>query len=213
MTMKFIIFDVLFWFSIQRDIYSQNNLTLCRANYFETCWCKHNSNETITCPYLLRYVNSISNSSYFCIYHTIRKTIDCFNTIFIFPKSESVSKFYIYLTIFLFIIGLIGNGLSIGILLNKTFRRLSVYQNLVILCIFNIFYLLTVLIRYRNNSNRDIRDISPIMCRLHSFIVAFTGHLCSWQLVSMSIQRVHALLSLQSHRQTSWVGVDTLIII
>ncbi len=197
---------------LQRSIQSRDNLTLCKADYFETCWCKLNTTESITCPYLLRHVIPSSNSSYFCVYHTIRKTIDCFNSSFIFPKMTSVSTIYVYLTIFLFIIGLIGNGLSIIILLNKTLRRLSVYRNLIILCILNIFYLLAVLIRYRNRSNQDIRNISPNICRLHAFIVAFTGHLCSWQLVSMSIQRIHALLSLKSHRKTSWVCKNKLVL-
>jgi hypothetical protein len=62
-----------------------------------------------------------------------------------------------------------------------------------------------ILIRHKNNYEQDLRDISVEFCRLHTFIVAFIGHLCSWQLVSTSIQRVYALLSLQSHRTTSWV--------
>jgi hypothetical protein len=140
------------------------------------------------------------------MYHTIRKTIDCFNSTLVFPKLDSVSSIYIYLTIFIFLIGLLGNGLSIIILFHKTLRYLSVYRNLAILCTLNIFYLLAIVIRHRNNYNQDLRDISPKICRLHVFIVAFTGHLCSWQLVSTSIQRVYALLSLQAHRRTSWVG-------
>ena len=72
----------------------------------------------------------------------------------------------------------------------------------------NIFYLSAILIRHRNSYNQDLRDLSPNICRLHTFIIAFTGHLCSWQLVSTSIQRVHALLSLQAHQQTSWVSRD-----
>jgi hypothetical protein len=91
------------------------------------------------------------------------------------------------------------------ILLHKSLRRLSVYRNLAILCALNILYLLAVLIRYINNYNQDLRNISPNFCRLHTFTVAFTGHLCSWQLVSTSIQRVHALLSLKLYRATSWV--------
>ena len=176
----------------------------------ETCWCKLNSSERIFCPYLLRYVKSVSNASYFCVYHTLRKTIDCFNSSFIFPKSDSISSVYLHLTTFLFIIGLIGNGLSILILLNKTLRHLSVYRNLAILCVLNIFYLLAILIRHRNTYNQDLRDISANLCRLHAFIVAFTGHLCSWQLVSTSIQRAHALLRLRAHRQTSWVSEETI---
>jgi hypothetical protein len=136
----------------------------------------------------------------------MRKAIECFNTSFIYPKNDFVSSIYIYLTIFLFVISLIGNGLSIIILLNKILRCISVYRNLTILCILNIFYLFAVLIRHRNNYNQDLRHLSPNICRLHTFIIAFTGHLCSWQLVSTSIQRVHALLSLQVHRQTSWVS-------
>jgi len=153
----------------------------------------------------LKHAISFSNSSYFCVYHEIRKTIECFNSSYIFPKS-SVSNVYIYLTISLFIIGLIGNGVSIIILLSTKLRRFSVYRNLAILCFLNILYLASILIRYKtNNYQQDLRDISTEFCRLHAFTVAFLGHLCSWQLVSTSIQRVHALLSLQSHRTTSWV--------
>jgi hypothetical protein len=105
----------------------------------------------------------------------------------------------------MFIIGLLGNGISIIILLSTKLRGLNVYRNLTILCFLNILYLITILIRHENFYQQDLRDISNDFCRLHTFIVAFIGHLCSWQLVSMSIQRVCALLSLQSHRVTSWV--------
>ncbi|CAF2848891.1 unnamed protein product [Rotaria sp. Silwood2] len=186
------------------NILSRNNLSLCKADYFETCWCKVNSTESIICPYLLRHVISFSNSSYFCVYHTIRKAIECFNSTSIFPKTDSVSTIYVYLTIVIFTIGFIGNGLSMIILLNKTLRRLGFYRNLTILCAFNIFYLLAISIRHINTYSQDLRHISPEVCRLHTFIVAFTGHLCSWQLVSTSIQRVHALFSLHPHQTKSW---------
>ncbi|CAF0774239.1 unnamed protein product [Adineta steineri] len=188
----------------EENVLTQNNLKLCKVTYFETCWCKLNSNESVTCPYLLRHVNSSSNSSYFCVYHIIRKTIECFDSSIIYPKDDFVSNTYIYLTIILFLIGIIGNGLSIIVLFDKTLRYLSIYRNLAILCAFNIFYLLSISIRHINKYNQDLRNISPNVCRWHKFIVTFTGHLCTWQLVSTSIQRVHALLSLQLHRTTSW---------
>jgi len=62
-----------------------------------------------------------------------------------------------------------------------------------------------MLIRDENIYKQDLRNFSMDFCRLHVFLAAFIGHLCSWQLVSTSIQRVYALLSLQSHRTTSWV--------
>ena len=189
----------------QEFIHSQDNLTLCSANYFETCWCPWHSSEPTTCPYLLNHVKSLSNSTYFCVYHTIRKGIECFRSSLIFPATDSVSSKYISFTIVLFLIGLIGNGLSLIILFHRTLRSLSVYRNLAILCLLNLLYLFAILIRHQNFYHQDIRDISPNICRWHTFIVAFTGHLCSWQLVSTSTQRVNALLSLQVHGQTSWV--------
>ena len=177
---------------------------MCQADYFNTCWCPLNSSQPITCTYLLRYVASHSNSSYFCIYHIIRKAIECFNSSTTFSKS-SVSNIYIYATIVIFIIGLLGNGISIIILWSTKLCRLNVYRNLGILCFLNILYLIAILTRHENNYQQDLRDISTDLCRLHVFTVAFIGHLCSWQLVSTSIQRVYALLSLKSHRTTSWV--------
>lgn len=156
-------------------------------------------------------MDSTSNSSYFCVYHTIRRVIECFNSTAIFPKTDSVSTLYVYLTIITFAIGFLGNGLSTVILLNKNLRRLSVYRNLAILCIFNVLYLLAISIRHINTYNQDLRHISSEICRIHTFIVAFTGHLCSWQLVSTSIQRVHALLSLRHHGSKSWVRQHDLI--
>jgi len=100
---------------------------------------------------------------------------------------------------------MIGNGISIVILLSTKLRHLSVYRNLTILCLLNIFYLTLMLIRDENIYKQDLRNFSMDFCRLHVFLAAFIGHLCSWQLVSTSIQRVYALLSLQSHRTTSWV--------
>lgn len=183
---------------------SQNNLTACQIDYFKTCWCRLNSLKPTQCSYLLRYVDSYSNASYFCTYHTIRKTMDCFDKSYIFPKA-SVSNMYIYFMILIFIVGLLGNGLSIITLIFSKLQRLNVYKNLAILCFLNILYLLTILIRYKNIYHQDLRNVSTIHCRIHSFIVAFIGHLCSWQLVSTCIQRLHALLSLKLHRAASWV--------
>ncbi|CAF0774063.1 unnamed protein product [Rotaria sp. Silwood1] len=189
---------------------SQDNLTLCRANYFETCWCQLNSSEPIKCSYLLRHETSFSNSSYFCVYHTIRKAIECFNSSHIFPKS-STSNVYIYLTLLLCIIGFIGNGISIIILLCSKLSRFNVFKNLSIFCFLNILYLISILIRHVNIYQQDLRDTSTELCRLHRFTVTFIGHLCSWQLVSTSIQRLHALLSLKSHRTKSWVCLMMII--
>jgi hypothetical protein len=100
---------------------------------------------------------------------------------------------------------MLGNGISILILLGTKLHHLSVYRNLTILCLLNIFYLILMLIRDENIYKQDLRNLSMNFCRLHVFLAAFIGHLCSWQLVSTSIQRVYALLSLQSHRTTSWV--------
>lgn len=171
----------------------------------ETCWCPVNQTDPVSCPFLLRHVNQISNASHFCVYHTIRLAIDCFNVSLVYPKSDSISNFYIYSTFLLFIIGLIGNGFSMIILSGRTLRSLSVYRNLFLLCAFNIFYLFAVLIRHSNFYQQDLREISSEFCRWHTFAVAFTGHLCSWQLVSTSIQRVNALLSLELPRPASWV--------
>jgi hypothetical protein len=117
-----------------------------------------------------------------------------------------VSNLYLYVTIIISIIGILGNGFAIVVLFDKTLRRLSVYRNLIIYCALNILYLLAISSRHINSYNQDLRDISPSICRWHSFVVAFTGHLCSWQLVSTSIQRLHALLSLQLNRTASWVS-------
>ncbi|CAF1233346.1 unnamed protein product [Adineta ricciae] len=198
--------------SEEMNILAYNNLSLCKADYFETCWCKLNRSEVTTCSYLLRHVASSSNLTHFCVYHNIRKIIECFNSTSIFSKSSySASNMYIYFTILLFIVGIIGNGLSIIVLFAKTLRCLSIYRNLIILCALNIFYLLAISSRHINIYNQDLRNISPNVCRWHTFIVAFTGHLCSWQLVSTSIQRVHASLSLQLHRTASWIQIFAIL--
>ncbi|CAF2047548.1 unnamed protein product [Rotaria magnacalcarata] len=191
---------------------SINNLTLCRIDYFKACWCQLNASEPIQCSYLLRHAASYSNSSYFCTYHTIRRTIDCLNSSYIFSKS-SASEIYIYSTILIFIIGLLGNGLSIITLLCSKLCRLDIYKNLTIFCFLNILYLLLVLIRHRNIYHQDLRNISTKFCRMHTFIIAFIGHLCSWQLVSTSIQRLYALLSLKSQRTTSWIQACRIFLI
>ncbi|CAF2908711.1 unnamed protein product [Rotaria sp. Silwood2] len=196
----------------EKLIISQNNLTLCRANYFETCWCQVNSSELVKCSYLLRHATSFSNSSYFCVYHTIRKVIECFNSTSIVPQS-SVSNVYIYLTLLLCIIGFIGNGISIIVLLCSKLSRFNVFKNLTIFCFLNILYLISILIRHMNIYQQDLRDTSTELCRLHRFIVTFIGHLCSWQLVSTSIQRLHALLSLKSNRTTSWIQTWSIFLI
>jgi hypothetical protein len=130
--------------------------------------------------------------------------VECFNAHHIIPKT-TVSNIHLYLSLMLFTIGMIGNGISTLILLSTKLRHLSVYRNLTILCLLNIFYLTLILIRDENIYKQDLRNFSMDFCRLHVFLTAFIGHLCSWQLVSTSIQRVYALLSLQSHRTASWV--------
>jgi len=186
-------------------IASKTNLTLCYADYFETCWCNSIDSKLKTCFYLLRHVSIHSNSSYFCVYHLIKNATECYKSSAIFSSHQTLSTFYTYCSLILFIFGLTGNGISIVILLNTKLQRLCIYRNLTILCFLNIFYLISIFIRHKNAFNEDIREISIKFCRLHTFFVAFLGHLCSWQLISTSIQRVHALLSLQSHRTTSWV--------
>ncbi|UJR37236.1 hypothetical protein I4U23_029945 [Adineta vaga] len=198
--------------SDQEYIITRDNLILCRAEYVQACWCPLNSSEPILCTYLLKHAVSYSNSSYFCVYHLIRKTIECINSSSIFPQPP-VSNLYHSLTLILFLIGLLGNGISIFILLSTKLRRLNVYRNFSILCFLNILYLATVLIRYKNMYRYDLRIISNEFCRLHTFFIAFIGHLCSWQLVSTSIQRVHALFSLESHQTTSWLNTWIIFII
>ena len=189
---------------LKNGITSENNLTLCHADYFQSCWCRWNSSQPMECTYLLRYAKCFSNTSYFCIYHIIRNTIECFDSKYILPKYP-ISNLFSYFSLAFFLIGVIGNGMSIVILLSTKLRNFSIYRNLTILCLLNILYLISIFIREKNFSNQDLRNISVDFCRFHVFLTAFVGHLCSWQLVSTSIQRVHALLSLQSHRTTSWV--------
>ena len=191
-------------FLFQDGIITENNLTLCHADYFQACWCKWNSSQPSECTYLLRYAKCFSNTSYFCIYHIIRNTIECFDSKYILPK-YSISTIPLYFSRIFFLIGLIGNGISILILLSTKLRYLSIYRNLTILCLLNILYLISIFVREENFAKQDLRNISVEFCRLHVFFTAILGHLCSWQLVSTSVQRVHALLSLQSHRTTSWV--------
>ena len=64
--------------------------------------------------------------------------------------------------------GVVGNGLSIVILLGRSLRHLSVYRNLAILCALNILYLSAVCIRHINTYHQDLRDASPELCRLHN---------------------------------------------
>ena len=193
--------------ALHSRVISHDNLTLCGATYFETCWCPLNSSQPSLCPFLLRYAVAYSNASYFCVYHTIRQTIECLNTSCVFPRADPVSHPYLFITVALLVMGVVGNGLSIVTLLDRSLRQLSVYRNLAILCALNILYLSAVSIRHINTYHRDLRDASPSLCRLHTFAIAFTGHVCSWQLVSTSIQRVRALLSLELHRTASWVRI------
>ena len=191
--------------AVHDRVISHDNLTLCKATYFEACWCPLNSSQPSLCPYLLRHAVSYSNASYFCVYHTIQQAIECLNASCILPRPDPVSHPYLFITVALLMMGVVGNGLSIVILLGRSLRHLSVYRNLAILCALNILYLSAVCIRHINTYHQDLRDASPELCRLHTFAIAFTGHLCSWQLVSTSIQRVRALLSLELHRAASWV--------
>lgn len=192
--------------STQKPIISQTNLTLCSADYFQTCWCFPNSSRIQRCNYLLKYIESFSNSSRLCVYHTVRHSIDCFQTDAIGSENVSVSIFYVYASWILFLVGLVGNGISILILISSTLHRSNIYRNFIILCCFNIVYLFFVLIRHSNSYDQDLRTVSTRWCHVHAFLVAFSGHLCSWQLVSTSIQRVYALFTLQSRRTTSWAS-------
>ncbi|CAF0794520.1 unnamed protein product [Didymodactylos carnosus] len=207
------------------SIVTKTNLTLCKFNYFQACWCSSTNANLSSCNFLLRYVTS--NSSHICIWHIIRELIECFD-ISVLNRTVSSTKssilsnyqnhtyfpssFYSYCTIILFIIGLCGNGLSILTLLSKSLRKLNVYRNLAVICSLNIIYLISIFVRYNNIYKHDIRKLSVEICRLHSFLVAYVGHLCSWQLCSMSIERVYALLSLQSYRPTSWIRTALLFL-
>ncbi|CAF0785606.1 unnamed protein product [Didymodactylos carnosus] len=210
----------------QMPAVTKTNLTLCGYNYFYTCWCSSVNSNLSSCTFLLRHV--ASNSSHICVWHIIRQLVECFDISVLQPSAAIIqsstlsdhhnqayfsSSLYIYCTIILFVIGLFGNGLSVLILLSKSLRKLSVYRNLAIICGLNIAYLTSIFVRHNNFYKHDIRKLSVRKCHLHSFLVAYLGHLCSWQLCSMSIERVHALLSLQAHRPTSWIRTTILFLI
>lgn len=98
---------------------------------------------------------------------------------------------WIYVSPILLIVGTVGNLLSIAVLLRKRMRRSTTMFYLTCLSFADLFTLYTGLLRYwiRRAFDVDIRNLSDMGCKIHTFLVYVSLDLTVWILVSVTVDR------------------------
>lgn len=101
-----------------------------------------------------------------------------------------------YGSIFLLIVGTFGNIVSFIIFSFGTLRRSSTFRYLAILSLMDLVVLysglLDLFLMIEYGGNYSLRILSPITCRLHTFITYWSQHSSSWILSFISVDRAVA---------------------
>ena len=120
----------------------------------------------------------------------------------------------------IFLMGTIGNSLSIIILSRKTMRKMTSSFYLVLLAISDLLMINVGLVRYFIMAcfKLDIRDLTIWGCKVHIFLVYFLGHFSSWVLVAVTVERfITVWFPLKARRicthQNGAIGMCLLIMI
>ncbi|XP_064609474.1 neuromedin-U receptor 2-like [Liolophura sinensis] len=91
----------------------------------------------------------------------------------------------------LILLGTIGNSVSIAVLCRKSIWKISSSPYLVVLGVADLFVLWTGLLRQwlRFLVNIDIRDLSPVICKLQIFCLYTVTDFSAWTLVAVTVER------------------------
>lgn len=101
-----------------------------------------------------------------------------------------------YGSIFLLIVGTFGNIVSFIIFSFGTLRRSSTFRYLAILSLMDLVVLysglLDLFLMMEYGGNYSLRILTPVTCRLHTFITYWSQHSSSWILSFISVDRAVA---------------------
>ena len=107
------------------------------------------------------------------------------------PDLEKAHYIWVIWSPITIVMGTIGNVLAIVVLSRKEMRKATSSMYLIILAVSDIFVLYLGLLRnfIRELYDVDVRDHSEPVCKLHIFLVYFTGHFSAWVLVAVAVER------------------------
>ena len=108
------------------------------------------------------------------------------------------------LAIVLFIIimvGLFGNIMNLKVLANKEIRKVSTFRFLLYLSIIDIMVLIICAIDsvLTYGFNIEVRQMSSLICKIHTFFTYFLTHMSSIVLMCVSIERLSVVCSSVNH--------------
>ncbi|XP_041374201.1 FMRFamide receptor-like [Gigantopelta aegis] len=91
----------------------------------------------------------------------------------------------------LIVTGTLGNVMSIAVLTRKSMRQSTVSLYLVVLAVVDILVLYTGLLRQwlRVLQGTDLRNLHPLLCKVHVWMVYFSLDFSSWLLVAVTLER------------------------
>ena len=98
---------------------------------------------------------------------------------------------WVYVSPLLLLVGVVGNTLSVLVLLRKALRSSTTMFYLIFLSVGDILTLYTGLLRYwiSNAFDIDVRNISDTGCKIHTFLVYLSLDFTVWVLVSVTVDR------------------------
>ncbi|XP_064609468.1 probable G-protein coupled receptor 139 [Liolophura sinensis] len=131
-----------------------------------------------------------NNGSWFNIADS-NASADVFGNLTIPPHQYYATELWKYFPPILILLGTFGNILTILILCRKSMWKMSSSPYLVVLGVADIVVLYTGLLRQwlRYVVDTDIRELSPVVCRLHIFSVYVSIDYSVWILVAVSVER------------------------
>ena len=148
-----------------------------------------NNNMTMDICDLLKWLNQIKTEmNQTRINQTREQNIKPFIT-----DIETISQFVIKIVSpILFSLGIVGNFLTILILLKKKNRGTSTAVLLTVLAFSDLVIILTGLFSQWMEAmwNWDIRTVNNVFCKIHVFLTYFSVHLSSWLLCLITFERI-----------------------
>ncbi|XP_064609472.1 neuromedin-U receptor 2-like [Liolophura sinensis] len=107
------------------------------------------------------------------------------------PRQEVADNLWKVCSPILILLGTFGNSVSIAVLCRKSMWKISSSPYLVALGVADLFVLWTALLRQwlRFLVNIDIRDFSPVVCKLQIFSLFTFTDFSAWTLVAVTVER------------------------
>ncbi|XP_071080929.1 probable G-protein coupled receptor 139 [Haliotis cracherodii] len=109
----------------------------------------------------------------------------------ILPNQETAHLLWTIISPILLLLGTIGNLLSIVVLTRKAMRKSNMSKYLTCLAVADLAVLYVGLLRewVLHGFKEDIRDVHPVVCKIHAWLTYSSLHTSAWIQVSVTIER------------------------